>query len=1344
MSLEPKTSTIPPEDISVGAEAGESPEPTEAAEEGSQTEINVIMDTGQGKAIGELSQEERDFFFDQLLSENAHLGRATVDAFSEMVVALAEETTRWTMPTLKELLLRQAVSMGSPGGASCDHVVTPIVPDFPDSFAARITGAAAFPSRRVAPRTHTKPKTVENSINVSFNRPTLVVTVGGLEYFAPRGENVSVIGLKVRSLCSAERPKSDCELTDILTRMSYSAMATVCDRMFARPDYRINLLGDLYAAAQVMLVDLPADETTGPVVDATGELRNMKALANVYNYLVAFEQHAPERMPYVYSQVRTAAQGKGNKRLLSAVGALAPTPPMDMSTPSGPKPSILNTLEELNKCVFSTSFAIGLLADVYGRGASQIYYGAINRGADDVEVLERLESMKRRNAVSAFNLSLRAKAEAQKASYNSYMRVITSKLGKARAVEIEQLMQTKRTQPEKVLDLLQPQERQLVALEHARRQKYVEALLNNKCGHVALYRQFRAAVDDLTVRAKFSSLRHFFAVSDGPTDQMITCKNCKFEIMCPHLRLFTEMNLANARQTEMRSRLTQYIDKAVIGRQQHCKICGEGLVFLDSFVEDDSVEPATMDEELGSFVWSEVASCVRYVKFGALVDTSRLITSIRDICYPHIAEIEKQIFKSKTASAEEIKAKKRVYTAIYAFAYLVHLVHTNATEIAFRGIKETAIVPLIRHAVELVMNSRNIALKSIPGMTTEIVRNVLIEAYKSLQGAAAKIETHAGSTEDVVAALSFDPIYRYYYNVNVADDILNGKKPPGLSDLPILRAEDILGVSLETAADLFERARVPSFKKWGELDVGPFSCGGLYRKGRLVFEQQHLPYAAESFRIFDYRVKHKLHDESIYVDISADKHRADRWSQPKVILSEKHAEHKKLYDDLAAKESILTQYRQFAAAHAYYWPSASSESKSRKSQDTGTSISTLYDESGTPHNWSICVMDDNTETTAKEISKSVESGTRRTAQVVDQKCSVCGVLRSAAAGTFDPSVIRRSLRAKIAVSNFFKYYERRCPKGALHSQDAVCRKCGISRIYFADPSSKEAMEFYEKYKKTYDQERELPSLATQPPAQITEDRSFDYSNWSPNFNAVLELSDRLKVNQRLISAIGATFGQNYADIQNGTYVPVDVSSRYETRVFAVDSHVKRLITEYNQLRFSHRSAKPSARALAILEAAGVDKSEVEIVLGELTSIHDDYTARFNSFRAVKKPQETVVFCIQTLCEKCLLLWDVGSRSTKKLRREFVASFIKRTLRGDELVSNPGHFSWAALYKNKEPKDKESPGEEYEKPTEEESADEFEEEAPPFSMDAFDIDRDPDDDPDDPGNELRVGEEYGLS
>jgi hypothetical protein len=266
----------------------------------------------------------------------------------------------------------------------------------------------------------------------------------------------------------------------------------------------------------------------------------------------------------------------------------------------------------------------------------------------------------------------------------------------------------------------------------------------------------------------------------------------------------------------------------------------------------------------------------------------------------------------------------------------------------------------------------------------------------------------------------------------------------------------------------------------------------------------------------------------------------------------------------------------------------------------------------------------------------------------------------------------------------------------------------------------------------------------------------EYSTWSANFNIILNLSNKLKINHRLISSLGATEKQEYADVQSGAYIPAEVEDKNSTRAIVIDSHINNLIIEYNQLRFFNKLTRPPADLTAIIDNSGINKHKIGELSKHLPTIFNDYNTRFAYFRQKKKAREIVSFCIQSFCEMCLRILEDTNKETEKLRKDFVEYIVKKTLRGEELFTKPGYFNWSLLYGDKDAKEKDTGDSNYsvdkddgEADVDDEGADkddEFGDTATPMAAVDFDIDVDPDRDPndaEDDDQDWKVGEDLGM-
>jgi hypothetical protein len=307
-----------------------------------------------------------------------------------------------------------------------------------------------------------------------------------------------------------------------------------------------------------------------------------------------------------------------------------------------------------------------------------------------------------------------------------------------------------------------------------------------------------------------------------------------------------------------------------------------------------------------------------------------------------------------------------------------------------------------------------------------------------------------------------------------------------------------------------------------------------------------------------------------------------------------------------------------------------------------------------------------------------------------------------------------------------------------------------------------ALNYYREFRDVYLRERqefsiqssevvERPPVKEQGAASSATDMAAEYATWAANFNIILTLAGHLKINHRLLSALGSVEKQEYADVQSGAFIPPEIEDKNSTRAITIDAHIKNLLTEYNQLRNFHKLTRPSPYLAAIVEASGINKHKIAELSKVLPSVFNDHTARLDYFRKHKKAREIVAFCIQSFCEMCLRLWDDPHKETEKLRHAFVEYIVRKTLRGEELISKPGHFNWSLLYGDKDAKEKtedsnfskevdvdsDREGDEIEKD------DDFGDSAAPMMAADFDVDEDVDADPDNDDQDWKVGDDLGL-
>lgn len=1315
-------------------------------------EINVIVDAD---VAGPSSADERALFFETLAAENKNIPRPIIDAFAEMFARAEADDARSVEPTIAELLLRRVITDGG------QHAIPVLRTIF---TRAPITGGA-FP--RIVKRAE-QPRTGQlssaPSLKVRFDMPIMCVWARETRsdiYIAPAGEEISVVGLMINPRYVQPLIPSDASAAKLIPTDNFSSPVgeSLRSRLLTGR-YKYDMISRHDALGEVdptrsRYVSADSPEFMRTMHEQFVRLNVPPEPLSIHNAIdIGIMTRVGTTIPRAFIDMLTVRKWPA----ATVNPASAVTRPL-AGRSAAPK-SVLEVFEAVHFGRFTTVTVDSILADMMGRRFTSTYMRAMLSGKDDSRVREGLAEIKLRHEHAAIAASARAKRLDEHNTLEIYRSIIARKLGAKRLQETDDKLRARpslRAEASSVLGLLSPADRKIVEAEYDARIKYIEEAVTNKCPHVKIYRRLRHSLENRITSKLLGELRDYFdADTTKNPHAKINCRMCKHEIICPHVLDYITLDLAGKPQTEIKAKLTKYIERAERSDVLSCKICGEILSSMEEFeVADVRSAASNMDEELRTLMWGELAGLVRHLKFDTLVDTRTLITSARETIYPYVFDLEKQILKSKTSGADEIKAKLRLYVAIYGAAYLVRIVEKSES-IKFRDHKagatgKSTAAELIKFALDLIMSTRNVIIREIPGMSLDVVKNALVGAYKTLTGSDFASAPTA-SYDGLLAVLLIDPTYRYYYSMDL---FAQGRKPRRHNDMAD-SASHIMGADIsklervsksasgrktlqmaEIPPDLFEHVVAPKLPP-----TDKFMALKKFVAAKSISDDAIRGYVSKSFEMFARKQRDRVYLEHQFIDV-ADK----RSSVLDVKMRPIHAKLREAALEMYERESVIYAYRTHAHLQAY---GPMPRRASRLWPNPTVSLSRVYDEAGLEHKWDIYVVEREgvpparVELTARKIAAGVEAGEKFVGTVVDRKCSTCGRLRSEVS-IMSEAKIRESLRSRNAKSNLFRFYDHRCPAGGLHEfgSDATltptCAKCGLVR-------GSEPDAYFIKFAAKYDEERKSdsagPAKTLPKPPTDTSHYVDEYASWVFDFNIVLDLAKKVGVNHRLIVALGASTGAvAHADVLSGDFIPGDVDDRQSTRAAIVNSHVRTLFTEYNRLKNFASLVKPPYDLSSMVDASGYPKHKLADLANALPPIYDDYNTRYLHISRIMKPREIIEFCIQAFCQRCLRIWEgVGkdAASTERIRRDFVIYIVKKVLRGEELMTKPGHFNWSLLYGDS--------GKEktFDSNTarDEIVRDDDEEDPGPMSTDAFDVEDDGADD-DDSSNGVRVGEDLGM-
>lgn len=791
------------------------------------------------------------------------------------------------------------------------------------------------------------------------------------------------------------------------------------------------------------IIKLPAADSTSAALEAT------TAHAIIINTDIAALTQTFDLFATIYSLPNTrayalsiGANGKGPFAWMTIPAAL-PFLPEDaegiieerITTGSAKDAAniaaILRRLETLHNIAFSTWYDTSAPSDLDATNLYHIFVTAFITGIDSDKTKALIDRRLALRALIQLGHRVKHKMLLAKNEVNEYLLIISRKLPSImpRLERAMKLQPGLSTDSAALLDLLKPAERKTVTLEYEAAQAFAKAMLENKCPHVAIVRELRQTTATRVLNAKLSQLNSYMerpadrmvaaAATAKNINSMIACTNCHLPMICPHVLIAIITDQQTTDYRELKAALTPFINPQGIQGQFFCRICGEYITTSASIESVDGMGASPQNDELRKMIWGEIIQLLNSsvqaslgTDRGGIVDMSKLASFIRDEIYEQVAEAEKQILKSRTNTADEIKARKRLYTSIFAIAYIVHLIYsqlvavksTQPIKLAFIDLKldkSRALSQLVAHARNIIMSRKNTTIRELPGMTPEQIASLIIESYGEISARGKVLDVdeddtdRGGATSDMTD-ISYDPIYRWITTINALDRIQrggaaannrSGNKQGRRGDnrrsftLNIIPADagigdDILtppaGVSKKTRAVakkrqqkhdrgrhkvplselimLYEGRRIPSFgPAWAIKDF--YDLPAPTSKVRPNLKLAWRGCVAASFMAFDEQLSLPL-DVSRIIHIDVDKS-ADKAAA--VTFSPEYAKVHEQWTKICTVERRLLQHHGLAAALPFSWH-IPEQSRSWARETYPPPLGRRFDEDGEDHKWNIYVV----------------------------------------------------------------------------------------------------------------------------------------------------------------------------------------------------------------------------------------------------------------------------------------------------------------------------------------------------------------------------------------------------
>lgn len=971
------------------------------------------------------------------------------------------------------------------------------------------------------------------------------------------------------------------------------------------------------------------------------------------------------------------------------------------------------------------------LFELYRLGIMVLYLYVLTEGREAPEIDEFFMKMKLEREKIKHREDYESSKAATEFLAKQYLRIVEDKFGaqklKALIAKFKQKYrgQTKLYNHKLVLSLLDAREREIVKTEFANQQEMIAAMQNNKCPHIKLLKRLRTSVRILDSYNILTELSKYFN-NQNDKQQWLTCRECKFRILCPHVRDRINLEAKKAPYDMIRSRLLKYANRhtesVMNSYSYYCSICSEHLA--DMIEEDRTAELlgkfGKLDDTLKRVIWREALQASEQIRESAPTNPKQFASAATVILYPLVLEDELASIKRGRKKPvpiddeeEVIDPRTHLSVILYVYAYILNLIASSLTNvktsIGFNGVSQNAKVSTYaEHILDHIVNTKKGIISQMQDITAEYIAGKFKEVYRHINGETGEMRIKPVNAEEEIAIqlTQYDPIY--HYALRAAR--VTGHTPISRPKTPNEARREFELIVGEPLPDIVKNAREmakdPALAPlMGKRNLVEIPAGTTLE---FMYQNPKINMFTKMFRVPADRVSFvEKSSQNILADIIAPGFNSVVGGE-KVPMSLNDAYwlesyrlfvdytvsvvDKKTWDAFQQRLAKLREtekiYRMERTLNAIKACRDFGFVKPGKYKILPLAETWLYDENGLPHEWNVFIYKTGSggslEVKKSEVLKFLEKNTITPEHYFDDfKCGICGITQSDL-GKLDVEKTQKSILAASEIDTLFIFYESRCPEGDLHSwENSVCIKCKLRANLIQERLAKatsrlgsEARNYYDKYKSVFVQDRllfESMEIETPQPVVVKENKFISWAKaWKKDYGIIVKAADKIKTTAFAIEAIGAMEKRDYSDILDGKGVSSPPVSFDDHRILAADSAVRTFMAHYNQLRNYSKYVKPPPYIANIVETSGVPKQNYESVTKQLPDVAENYIDKLEAIRQERNPQTMLDFEIQHLCEMALKTAELAS----PLAQTFAITELSNILRSEKLLSKPGSFNFA--------------------------------------------------------------------
>lgn len=654
---------------------------------------------------------------------------------------------------------------------------------------------------------------------------------------------------------------------------------------------------------------------------------------------------------------------------------------------------------------------------------------------------------------------------------------------------------------------LNKKERDYVLSLYESQKQLKTGVQQNPCPHVNLCFKLRN-----TTLSEYNFKKVTSYIKDNSVKtKYLTCKNCTFNLICPHVIDLLRLQLSNAEPREILDSMEPYIDKGISAFDHFCKICHEEIPKHSDY-EFQEERYIIGYEVFRKKLWVDILTTYNTLKFAPLVNLYDFAVTVANVLLPTIITSKNIIVQNEMNrynKTDEISNTLDIYTWLYLYSYILHMIKNNISNPDPRYIRITLSEDVKGRKVsdygEALIKRFETKHRGLLAHNKEIN---IAEVFKQIFSEMALldipfyIERLFSREKEVYDFLMANTYYKYSLRIAQLTKFISIDEKTTTSEYESI-VEKLVNKNI---LDIIKLGTSEILKL---IDFPLNTSSGIYIKTYNIYKKWFLGSDKSEFT------------ELLEEDKKAHRYELFRWYIP------------------TKKTKAEDVYKPRVHSNDY-------------------KLTAIIDENGYPYKWDILVLKD-----GKELK--VGTGIDKQNAIIDYKSSKTNLLKSQTYKNDLEKTYKNYIKVE-TIDSFYQHYSVLCPETGLHVFDPtspipICTKCAFNKKHINEDN-----DYYKKYYEVFKKDMLIPQIITQSPQSKL---VFVPKTWVFNKASIIEVSEMLNIPQIIFYYIGSMHTVTYANLIIGKVPPEypKPTNIQDTKIHITKGHILNTISLYNMVKY---------------------------------------------------------------------------------------------------------------------------------------------------------------------------------